>query len=217
VAGTVYSQAGNGDACDTFCWTSSSGAGGTFQTYDNFSLSKSASVSNVSWQGFYWDGVTASNNPVGPDTNAWEIQFYSDNAGQPGTLLYSQTLPEADVTTTFLDTGSFNGSTVNVYDISAALPADFTASAGTTYWFSVLSEQTNFNPLFSWSPAVNQPPNAYSIQNASGGAYGVVADDRAFTLSAVPEPATWALMIAGFCGLGGALRLARQRRLAPAL
>ena len=29
----------------------------------------------------------------------------------------------------------------------------------------------------------------------------------------VPEPATWALMIVGFCGMGAALRNARRRAL----
>ncbi|HEY5289395.1 MAG TPA: PEPxxWA-CTERM sorting domain-containing protein, partial [Caulobacteraceae bacterium] len=33
----------------------------------------------------------------------------------------------------------------------------------------------------------------------------------AVSLTAVPEPAAWALMLAGFGGLGGALRMSRRR------
>jgi hypothetical protein len=46
-----------------------------------------------------------------------------------------------------------------------------------------------------------------SVAN-SNGAYGVI------TFTAVPEPSTWALMLAGFAGLGGLSFVSRRRALA---
>jgi hypothetical protein len=45
---------------------------------------------------------------------------------------------------------------------------------------------------------------------AGGNSGGIFLDN--VSVSAVPEPATWALMLAGFGGLGAALRVTRRRR-----
>lgn len=218
-AGIVYSQPGNGTACSPTCWTSSfDGTTTSYLTTDNFSLSKAASIETVQWQGFYYDYLNPSNNPVSPNTNFWEIVFYADVSGlpSPSSLLYEQA--PSQVTSTLLGTSTFGGNTVDVYNFTATLPFAFNASANTTYWFGPLSEQTNFNPFFSWSAAATQPPNAYSAQlnfdpiaNPSD-VFISRPDDRAFTLSSsVPEPSTWALMVIGFAGVGFAgYRRAKQ-------
>ena len=47
------------------------------------------------------------------------------------------------------------------------------------------------------------------IKSKIPGAFGAVVSD--FNVVAVPEPATWALMLVGFGGLGAALRMNRRR------
>lgn len=44
--------------------------------------------------------------------------------------------------------------------------------------------------------------------NSGGDAWGI--DDISFTNSAVPEPATWLMMLMGFAAIGGAMRRQRQ-------
>ena len=69
--------------------------------------------------------------------------------------------------------------------------------------------------------ANNGPSSAYQgggglgdLTNVDYG-FGVVStNSEAFTIfdtSAVPEPATWAMMLAGFAGLGAAFRSRRAR------
>jgi hypothetical protein len=51
-----------------------------------------------------------------------------------------------------------------------------------------------------WLPATNNDP------------YGIYSNPVTFTLSAVPEPAAWSMMIFGLLGLGGLLRAEARRR-----
>jgi PEP-CTERM motif len=85
------------------------------------------------------------------------------------------------------------------------LPTPFDASGGTNHWVGPISVSTNFNPFFSWSASTVQPLDAFSAQQVLGGSvtnWYTVPDDRAFSLSTVPEPSTWAMMLLGFVGLG---------------
>src|ERR1700687_2774131 len=80
----LYSQPGSAAACASTCWTSSVGTnGGGFQTYDNFTLSQTSTITGVQWQGFYYDFVTPGNNPVSPPTTSWQFSFSANNAGLP--------------------------------------------------------------------------------------------------------------------------------------
>ena len=63
-----------------------------------------------------------------------------------------------------------------------------------------------------WSGSSNSGPESFYLRNL------VLTDNPGGTPvgtltvgPAVPEPATWALMLAGFGGIGGALRMARRR------
>ena len=59
------------------------------------------------------------------------------------------------------------------------------------------------------------PPtgNAYGELTSAPGGFGV----GTFTLTAVPEASTWALMLIGFAGLGIAGYRASQKRIAAAI
>ncbi len=109
--------------------------------------------------------------------------------------------PEATVTLTGLDLGAFPNTTrstqLNVYAIGGG------------------------TPLFSYSGNVGEPgdlPTHFSFNlTVPGGlwieyrdsAYNVGIDNIDFSLSAVPEPKTWALWAAGLAAIGG---LASRRR-----
>ena len=199
------------------CWTSDFAPGqGGYQTFDNFALGQDSLVGFVDWQGFYYDYINASGNPAGANTDSWTLSIWSDNGSNaPGALLYSQTTSPALVTSTFVGSSSSGnnslGVPLDVYDFSLHLDSPFNATAGTPYWISVLSNQTNFNPLFAWSYGLGG--DGQSLQYTFDGAGNVVAanyqfGDRALSLEAVPEPATLSLM-----GLGlGALTCRLRRR-----
>lgn len=203
-ANVVFSQPGDGTACATSCWTSS----GPFQTFASFSVSSAAAIQTVQFQGFYYDYGTTSNNPVAPVTTSWDITFWSDASGSPGSELYSST--PSSVNTVYLGESIF-GSPVYVYSVTATLTTAFDASAGTDYWFSPYSVQPSGTVIFSWSPSA--AAGTATMQNVNGGAPNDKPDSRAFVLSTVPEPSTWAMGLLGFAGLG-LVAARRARRMA---
>lgn len=95
--------------------------------------------------------------------------------------------------------------------VSFSFASAFAASAGTTYWLGLASVSSD---ALYWESAAN---NATSLAyQSNGGPYGMVGTQLAFTIvgssatAAVPEPATWGMLLAGFGAVGGALRR-RQR------
>jgi hypothetical protein len=196
-AAVLYSQPSDGTACASSCRTSSPNL---YQSYDNFTLSNTSSITSVSWYGFYYGYNVGDTNPASGITTNWDIGFSSNNSGVPGTQIYSAVMPVANVTTLNVALSTYLGSSVELIEFTATLPSSFVATAGTEYWFSPYSDQPGFDPQFSWSGASAAGDGAYE----SG--VGHVSHDLAFsldgTVSAVPEPSTWAMMILGFCGIG---------------
>jgi hypothetical protein len=174
-----------------------------WHTWDNFTLPQPTSISGVNWQGFYLDFInnpeseTPDNNPVAPDTESWEIGFWSNVAANPGASIQAQTIPMAGVTTTFVAFTPFQGHTVPVYDFHADL-TPFLADTGTTYWLSVLSKSATFNPVWSWMQGTGGDGNTIQDQLPAGTRL-VRPGDRTFSLEGqvVPEPATRRLILFG--------------------
>lgn len=52
------------------------------------------------------------------------------------------------------------------------------------------------------------------MDNGRGRSFGLIADDgqQGQISGGVPEPASWAMMLTGFFGVGGAIRLSRRQR-----
>jgi len=183
-----------------------------FQTFDNFTLAQSANISNVSWQGSYFNSLVA-NGAFQPPANASQfvVAFYADNVNIPGSLLASYTFSPAQANQTFNRQEAFTLSPtlgLAVYDYQAVLSSSFLALAGTQYWFSVYALEPPASPTeaqWGWNNGLGGNGTAYQTPT------GTVNLDRAFTLTgdaiaAVPEPSTLILFATGLAGLARSLR-----------
>ena len=177
-----------------------------FRSFDNFTVgSYGAKVERVSWSGFWLD----LSNPVpapapDPDVLSWEIAFYADDAGVPGTQLFFESLNASDAASTFLGTSVFGASgfyNVSAYRYSVDLTTPFAASPATTYWISVLSRSSSYYPAWTLYGATGGDDETY--QQQLGPALSIlntntVPRDRAFVLEGtVPEPSTMLVCAAG--------------------
>ncbi len=183
-----------------------------FRTFDNFELTQTALVTEVTWQGSYNDFVNPSNNPADPNTISFELVFWSDAAGEPGIALLSQTLPIANVSATFV--GLTSPSSFNVFNYVTDLPIPFLAQSGTPFWLSIFSNSSSFTPLWGWRTGSGGDGMSFQ-ENLATGAEGAVNFDRAFSLSgqnAVPEPGSLVLTT---LGLAAAMLRGRRRLRRP--
>jgi hypothetical protein len=177
--------------------TAAGGYGEFAAVYDNFMLTGPTSISEVSWTGGYF-------NPASQGTiTQWDVSFYSDNAGAPGTLLNSYII---------LGTGGETsiGSAIFTYDVSLPSATGFHAAGGVTYWLSVVPD-TAFPPQWGWATGTGGDGAAYQVFFGTG---GPLQADMAFALNGgqnVPEPASLVLTGIGLGLLGlGSWRRRRQ-------
>jgi hypothetical protein len=147
-------------------------------------------VTDVHWQGEYF-------NPAEPGTiQSFPIQFWSDNAGQPGGSLLFQSI-----------LGNANGMSVGinvsgpVYDYSVDLIVPFQATGGTPYWLSIYANMV-YPPQWGWHSGTGGDGVSFH------GFFGEPNEqpyDFAFALtgSQVPEPTAMLLLGSGLLGLWG--------------
>ncbi len=173
-------------------WTSSSDGG--FRTYDSFSVRFDTLLRQVTWQAMIV-GQTSLETPI---TTDFQLGFYSDALGQPGTELDQQTLSAADVARVFVGTRELFGRSHNVYNYTATLSNPVLVNAGANYWFSPFSKQATFNPTHSWMGGEGVDNLSYQ-DNLFNGDRSTRFSDRAFSVRGlnaavtVPEPGTLAL------------------------
>ena len=119
--------------------------------------------------------------------------------------------------------GSFSDTGGGHLVADAAAPATMTSPSGFFYFDNQLLPGQNplvlnGGLLFVLSSAAHHEVNIFSngpSPVANAGTYTLMANtsettNGAFSLTAVPEPASWALMLVGFGGLGAVLRRRRQ-------
>ena len=173
-------------------WESYSGpnTSGSGRTFDNFTLGGNTAITGVRWHGEYIDTVEPRNNPAAPNTDAFEVSFWSDSNGQPGVALATRSIPAASVTTTSLGTIGFSFNTgagqIPFFSYRAALPTPFVAAAGQRYWVSIYSRSTSAQPTWSWySGTGGDGQSVQDFQNARG----LRELDRSLVLEGVPSTA----------------------------
>lgn len=195
-------------------FTSATGAGGPgFRTFDSFTLSETTAITGITFQGLYYDFINLTNNPVQPNSNAFQIGFFASNPnGLPGALLQTETIPFSAVQTDFVANAVIfdgNNSSVRILSFTADLTTPFVADAGTRFFVSPFSLQTNFNPILGLTSGSGGDGTSVQ-QNLGNGAFTVQQRDRAFALLAVPEPSTCIMLGLGLVGLFGCARRLRR-------
>jgi len=206
-AGVLYSQRTDPGLSGQWQSETSNGSNGFNQAFDDFSLSTTGTINNVSWTGFLGPSSTA--------IDGFTISFYADDfdttdsPGSIGTLLASTVITGT--------AGQANNSTPDahgfgVFNFNTAIDP-FVATAGTTYWISIVGNPDLNSGDVYWAFS-DQGDGSFNTFNNNGVA--VIGTDLAFTLSnsTVPEPSGLVLGGSGLMVLAGFGRrlLARSAR-----
>ena len=175
---------------------------------EDFSFSANTTVTGA---GVYLGGLGGIGNWDG----SFQYGLFSDAGGSPGAALVGMT--GASVTTINSGLPWLISDTAYLFAFNFATP--FNAVGGTNYWLGIhagVPGNTNRDDIY-WTTTANnmtQPGHESDL-----GTFNNWADNRmehAFFLidggnnGAVPEPATWALMLLGMAGTGFAMRRQRQ-------
>jgi len=183
-----FDQLGNGYSSQN----DTNGLGVFAQVYDNFTLGSDSSINEVQFTGLYF------NPPQQGPISAWNVQFFADNAGQPGMLLATKNINGTGNETFLANYGDYP---VYTYDLPGL---GFAAAGNTTYWLSVYPD-LGFPPQWGWTSGTGGDGISYQD---FGGVRGPLSVDMAFTLigTSVPEPGTLVMLCTGMLGLAGAIR-----------
>ncbi|MBL8769830.1 MAG: PEPxxWA-CTERM sorting domain-containing protein [Phenylobacterium sp.] len=174
---------------------------------DDFNPIKGGSVTHLTWWGSEAEALD------------FEVVLQNDNpvlhqpANTPDGNTFSGGLKQ------FVTATSFAYSIPGIFQFEADVAPGWNIAAGQTYWLTV----ANVNNGWQWTQALNGPTvgsEAYNAHWSTGpgcldggphcGPWTDLHTDFAFRIGAVPEPATWGLMIMGFGGAGAMLRRARR-------
>ena len=162
---------------------------------EDFTLAAATSLAGA---GVYIAGF----NGIGAYTGPFNYFIFANNAGTPGSVLASGT-----ATPTITDTGTpwCCGGNAQLFRFNFA--SAFNAAAGATYYLGIhLNGDFTRDDLYWVTTAANA--TAAGVESNGGTFDNWVSNgqEHAFFLTAVPEPASWALMIAGFGMVGAATR-----------
>lgn len=162
---------------------------GNFATaYDNFSLASTTHIVQALWIGSYFGGTGA--------VTGFTLTIYADNAGIPGTQVYSTGDVAGNANETFIGTDAA-GNPTYVYAMNTA----FTAIGGSTYWMSIVPDLA-FPPQWGWETGIGGDGASYEC---FFGSCGSNPNDLSFAL-ATPEPSSVTLLVTGLLTLGAGIR-----------
>ncbi|MEH2515780.1 choice-of-anchor C domain-containing protein [Bradyrhizobium sp. AZCC 1610] len=169
------------------------GASGTFQTIgtgNTFGANNAWTVTSgsVDWIGNYWTPPTPGGGSVDLDGNS---------VGAISQTLFG--LAAGTYKVTFALSGNPDGAPPE-----KSLEVSVTGSAAQDYAYPVVGNKLNMSYalesyIFTWAGG-DATLNFASLNTPSNNPYGPVIGDVSIT--AIPEPSTWAMMILGFLGVG---------------
>lgn len=176
-------------------------------TYDNFTLPGSASVTGLTWVGEFFNPSTHA--PI----TSFTISFYGDNAGVPGTQLFTDTIA-GDANETYIGLGENNDGLDPGYSYSTDLDSAFSVDAGTTYWLSIVPD-LSFPPQWAWDSGSGGDGLSYQI--FEGTDYPRQTDDTFSLTGTVPEPSPVSGILIGALGLSclAAIRFRKRSQTSP--
>ena len=205
-ATTAYQQAPSGSLIDTsavknivgdpgFTWT----LDGDSQAWAYFTATSTASFNTITWYGSSADGVFAV-DLFGATCFSCGLSFVQTDGSFVNNLLPSSgTYSGASLTTTAL--GS------NLFSYSISLASAVTLQAGSSYGFSVVNNFTSLPFIWEGSATGSGTHINYVVGRATVlPAPGNLAFALTSSAAAVPEPASWGLMILGVVVVGSAIR-----------
>lgn len=186
--------------------TNSSGNNPMAQGYyvaQNFALASAASLNGFTYNAY----TTSATLPV----TAVNLNIYANNGGAVGAQLFGGTFSVLSS----IATGTNGYYTYK--DFSVALP-NWSLAAGTYFLgLNVAPSQWDMHWTIVNPGSEGLAGGNYISSSGTTGTFNNYAFEHVFTLSAantqaaVPEPATWAMMLVGFGILGSALRRSRRQ------
>lgn len=205
-AGNLYNQASTFPSDQAWASqndTSVGGFGNYATTYDNFTLTGSSNITDVNWDGQYWNPTTQG--PI----SAFTINFYTDNSGQPGSEVFTDTIA-GTANETFIGNNNLGGGISDPdYSYSTPLDTTFVATGGVTYWMSIVASLA-YPPEWGWDFGSGGDGISYQFFEGPTTQH---TNDQAFGLSgtsAVPEPSSVAILLIGSLTLS--FMVIRKRR-----
>jgi hypothetical protein len=177
---------------------------------DDFIPIGGGSVTHLTW----WGAATTDPN--------FEVVLQNNNpaAGEPAITPTGNTFSggEKQFVTATQTPFSVPGLT-GLFQFDADLSPGWIIGTGQDYWLTV----ANFSNGWNWAEALGGPSIGSEMFNAHRsvgpgcgdggphcGPWTDIHTDFAFRITAVPEPATWAMMLTGFFGAGAFLRRSRR-------
>ena len=168
------------------------------QEFSQFSLSANTAITGATFDGRSYGGGALPANFV--------IQFFSSVSNLPGTELVRSTVAGTAVSTGVTDNA---GGLIQMITVNFSA---FNALAGVSYFFGAAAPASSGYDFVVDSggggvgaQTQGNQTNFYALDTAE--AFSLSGD---VSTSAVPEPATWAMMLFGFGGIGVAMRRRRN-------
>ena len=155
---------------NSFGWDSIGGAEDVQQIADDFRPMNDGSIKILNWTGKYHDDAHST-------ANKFEIRVFANSAGQPGEVIFSQSLPVAGS-----DTGGMDSGAHSLLSYTATVTDAPILKSGKKYWLSIREMDPSTSATWSWSFHNSDVAGGYSSRQGERGSWAVGTKDMAYSL-----------------------------------